>query len=39
VLWLCDQGINVIGIDACSLDHNFEATTREFSETGDGKLL
>ena len=39
VLWLCDQGIKVIGIDAYSLDRNFEATTKEFRETGDGKLL
>ena len=30
VLWLCDQGIKVIGIDAYSLDRNFEATTRGF---------
>ena len=29
----------MIGIDAYSLDRNFEATTREFRETGDGKLL
>ncbi|ABG05181.1 putative cyclase [Rubrobacter xylanophilus DSM 9941] len=39
VLWLCERGIKVIGIDAYSLDRNFEATAREFRETGDGRLL
>ena len=38
-LWLIDQGIKVVGIDAYSLDRNFEATTKDFRETGDGKLL
>lgn len=39
VLWLCEQGIKVIGIDAYSLDRSFEAITKEFRETGDGRLL
>ena len=38
-LWLIEQGVKVIGIDSYSQDRNFEATTREFRETGDGKLL
>lgn len=39
VLWLCERGIKVIGIDAYSLDRNFEAEAKEFRETGDGTLL
>ena len=39
MVWLIEQGIKVIGIDAYSLDRNFEATPREFRETGNGKLL
>jgi kynurenine formamidase len=31
---LIEQGIKAIGIDAYSLDRNFEATTREFREKG-----
>ena len=38
-LWLVEQGIKVIGIDAYSLDRNFGAIADEFRETGDGKLL
>ena len=38
-LWLVEQGIKVIGVGMYSLDRNFEAITREFRETGDGRLL
>ena len=38
-LWLVEQGIKVIGIDAYSLDRNFQAIAEEFRATGDGKLL
>ena len=29
-LWLCEQGIKVIGINTYSLEGNVEATTKEF---------
>lgn len=38
-LWLVEQGIKVIGIDAYSLDRNFEAIRDEFRQTGDGGLI
>jgi cyclase len=36
---LTERGIEVIGTDVCSLDRNFDATRREFPETGDRELL
>ena len=38
-LWPVERGIKVIGIDAYSLDRNFEAIAEKFRQTGDGKLL
>ena len=38
-LWLVEQGIHVIGIDAWTLDRPFAAMAADFKRTGDGRLL
>jgi kynurenine formamidase len=38
-LWLVEQGIKVIGVDAYGFDRKFEDMAREFSETGDGRVV
>ena len=38
-LWLVDQGIRVIGIDAWTLDRPFDAMRADFERTGDGRVL
>lgn len=39
VLWLVEQGVKIIGIDAWGLDTSFSAIAEKFKETGDGTLL
>jgi kynurenine formamidase len=36
-LWLVEQGIHMIGIDAWTLDREFAAQIEEFKRTGDGR--
>ncbi len=38
-LWLVEQRIKVIGIDAYGFDRKFEDMAREFRETGDGRVV
>jgi len=38
-LWLAEQGVHVIGIDAWTLDRPFAAMAADFKRTGDGRLL
>jgi len=38
-LWLVEQGIRVIGIDAYTIDRPFHAMKAEFEETGDGDAI
>ena len=38
-LWLIDQGVKVMGIDAWGWDRPFWAIKEEFEETGDGSIL
>jgi kynurenine formamidase len=38
-LWLVQQGIHMIGIDAWTLDREFAAQIDEFKRTGDGRHL
>ena len=38
-LWLVDQGVKVIGIDAWTLDRPFDAMRADFAATGDGRVL
>ena len=38
-LWLLEQGVHVIGIDAWTLDRPFAAMAAEFKRTGDGRVL
>lgn len=38
-LWLVEQGIHMIGIDAWTLDREFAAQIEEFKRTGDGRGL
>ena len=38
-LWLVEQGIHVIGIDAWTLDREFAAQIADFRRTGDGKHI
>ena len=38
-LWLVEQGIRVIGIDAWTLDRPFESMAADFRRTGDGSVL
>ncbi len=39
VLWLVDQGVRVIGIDAYTLDRPFAAMVADFQQTGDGRQI
>jgi kynurenine formamidase len=38
-LWLVNQGIRVIGIDAWTLDREFAAQIEDFKRTGDGRHI
>jgi kynurenine formamidase len=38
-LWLVEQGIKVIGIDAYGFDRKFADMAKEFEETGDGRVI
>jgi kynurenine formamidase len=38
-LWLVEQGVKVIGIDAWTLDRPFAAMKADFERTGDGEVL
>jgi len=38
-LWLVEQGVKVIGIDAYTLDRPFDAMKADYKQTGDGKHL
>jgi kynurenine formamidase len=38
-LWLVEQGVHVIGIDAWTLDRPFAAMAADFRRTGDGSVL
>ncbi|MBZ5607975.1 MAG: cyclase family protein [Acidobacteriia bacterium] len=38
-LWLVEQGIHVIGIDAWTLDRPFADMAADFARTGDGRVL
>jgi kynurenine formamidase len=38
-IWLCDQGIKVIGTDAWTLDRPFWAMRKAFEETGDPSVI
>ncbi len=37
VLWLVEQGVRIIGIDAYTLDRPFENMVADFKATGDGR--
>jgi kynurenine formamidase len=39
VLWLVEQGIKVIGIDAYTLDRPFTAMVADYQRTGDGRHI
>ncbi len=39
VLWLVDQGVKVIGIDAYTLDRPFASMVADFQRTGDGRHI
>ena len=39
VLWLVEQGVRVIGIDAWSLDRTFAKQAEEYKRTGDGTKI
>jgi len=39
VLWLVEQGVRVIGIDAYTLDRPFAAMVEDYQRTGDGKHI
>jgi kynurenine formamidase len=38
-LWLVEQGVRVIGIDAWTLDRPFASMISDFKRTGDGRLI
>lgn len=38
-LWLVEQGIHVIGIDAWTLDREFAAQIADYRRTGDGRYI
>lgn len=38
-LWLVEQGIHMIGIDAWTLDRDFASQIADFKRTGDGRYL
>jgi kynurenine formamidase len=39
VLWLVEQGVKVIGIDAYTLDRSFADMVADFKRTGDGRYI
>jgi kynurenine formamidase len=39
VLWLVEQGVRVIGIDAYTLDRPFANMTADYRRTGDGRFI
>jgi kynurenine formamidase len=39
VLWLVEQGVKVIGIDAYTLDRPFASMVADFRRTGDGRYI
>ena len=39
VLWLCEQGVKVIGIDAYTLDRPFADMVADYKRTGDGRYI
>lgn len=39
VLWLVEQGVRVIGIDAYTIDRPFTAMKDDYSRTGDGRYI
>jgi len=39
VLWLVDQGVKVIGIDAYTLDRPFADMVADYQRTGDGRYI
>lgn len=39
VLWLVEQGVRVIGIDAYTLDRPFAAMVADYKRTGDGRHI
>jgi kynurenine formamidase len=39
VLWLVEQGVKVIGIDAYTLDRPFASMVADFRRTGDGRSI
>ena len=39
VLWLVEQGVKVIGIDAYTLDRPFADMVADFRRTGDGRYI
>ncbi len=38
-LWLCEQGVKVIGIDAYTLDRPFANMKADYDRTGDGRYI
>ena len=38
-LWLVEQGVRVIGIDACTIDRPFAGMTADFRRSGDGRHI
>ncbi len=38
-LWLVEQGVRVIGIDAYTIDRPFDAMVGDFKRTGDGRYI
>jgi kynurenine formamidase len=39
VLWLCEQGVRIIGIDAYTLDRPFKNMVADYRRTGDGRFI
>jgi kynurenine formamidase len=39
VLWLVEQGVRVIGIDAYTLDRPFANMVADYKQTGDGRFI
>lgn len=39
VLWLVEQGVRVIGIDAYTLDRPFASMVADYNRTGDGRFI
>jgi kynurenine formamidase len=38
-LWLCEQGVKMIGIDAYTVDRPFAAMKADYQRTGDGRYI